>query len=109
MASVDIGGRKEEQRCCSALRTVAAMGQRRAPRRPSLEQRHVGVSSMPEAKSILRAGRGRGKTPGGRAMAWECRRGNGVVRKTTGDPESYRGRSLPGDWLTWAARRSALA
>jgi hypothetical protein len=31
MASVDIGGRKEEQRCCSAPRILAVMGQRRAP------------------------------------------------------------------------------
>ena len=41
-------------------------------------------------------------------MVWECRHGNGVVWKTTGDLESYRGRSLPGDWLTWAARRIGL-
>jgi hypothetical protein len=31
MASVDIGGRKEEQRCCLAPWILAAMGQRRAP------------------------------------------------------------------------------
>jgi hypothetical protein len=41
-------------------------------------------------------------------MVWECRHGNGVVWKTTGDLENYRGRSLPGDWLTWAARRIGL-